>query len=67
VKRPDGVTQVTYDGLLLYTFSGDSGPGQSNGQGVQGVWFAVTPAGQSAKGGSGGGSESPTGGGGYYR
>jgi predicted lipoprotein with Yx(FWY)xxD motif len=65
VKRPDGITQVTYDGLVLYTYSGDSGPGQSNGEGVQGVWFAVTPAGQSAKSGSGGGAS--TTGGGYYR
>jgi predicted lipoprotein with Yx(FWY)xxD motif len=60
-KRPDGITQVTYDDIPLYTFSGDSGPGQSNGEGIQGVWFAVTPAGQSAKGGGGGAS--PTGGG----
>jgi predicted lipoprotein with Yx(FWY)xxD motif len=45
--RPDGGTQVTYDGLTLYTYSGDSGPGQSHGQGIQGVWFAVTPSGLS--------------------
>jgi predicted lipoprotein with Yx(FWY)xxD motif len=63
IKRSDGITQVTYDGVPLYTFAGDSGPGQSNGEGIQGVWFAVTPAGQSAKGGSGGGGASPTGGG----
>lgn len=67
VQRPDGITQVTYDGVPLYTFSGDSGPAQSNGEGVQGVWFAVTPAGQSAKGGSssGSGGASPSGGYGY--
>jgi predicted lipoprotein with Yx(FWY)xxD motif len=52
--RSDGISQVTYDGLLLYTFSGDTQPGQANGQGIEGKWFAVTPAGKSA--GSGGGS-----------
>jgi predicted lipoprotein with Yx(FWY)xxD motif len=62
VQRPDGTTQVTYDDLPLYTFSGDAAPGDSNGEGVQGVWFAVTPAGESAKAGSG----SSGGGGGYH-
>jgi predicted lipoprotein with Yx(FWY)xxD motif len=42
VKRPDGSLQVTFDGMPVYTYSGDSGPGQSNGQGIGGVWFAVT-------------------------
>jgi predicted lipoprotein with Yx(FWY)xxD motif len=65
VQRPDGTMQVTYDGLPLYTFSGDAAPGDTNGEGVQGVWFAVTPAGQSAKSGGGAGA-SPTGGGGGY-
>jgi predicted lipoprotein with Yx(FWY)xxD motif len=35
--------QVEYNGHLLYTYSGDSAPGQSNGEGVAGVWFVVTP------------------------
>jgi predicted lipoprotein with Yx(FWY)xxD motif len=64
--RSDGISQVTYDGLLLYTFSGDTQPGQANGQGIEGKWFAVTPAGKAA--GSGGGSTtggSSTGGGRY--
>ena len=68
VDRPDGITQVTYDGLPVYTFSGDSAPGQSNGQGIEGAWFAVTPAGQSAKGGGFGGGyggSSPSSGGKY--
>lgn len=56
VMRPDGITQVTYDGLPLYTFSGDSKPGDANGQGVQGAWFAVTPDGKDAKASGGGGS-----------
>ena len=41
IARPEGGTQVTYDGMPLYTYSGDTGPHQSNGQGIQGVWFAV--------------------------
>ncbi len=43
-----GVNQVAYNGHLLYTFSGDQGPGDANGQGVGDVWFAVTPAGEAA-------------------
>jgi len=40
--RPGGAVQVTYGGQPLYTYSGDTSPGQANGQGIQGVWFAVT-------------------------
>jgi len=50
VKRPDGAVQVTFDGMPLYTYSGDSGPQQANGQGIGGVWFAVTSAAQGASG-----------------
>jgi predicted lipoprotein with Yx(FWY)xxD motif len=35
--------QVTYNGHPLYTYSGDSKPGDTTGQGVRGVWFVVTP------------------------
>ena len=34
--------QVEYDGHPLYTYSGDSGPDQSNGEGKNGVWFVAT-------------------------
>jgi len=34
-------SQVEYNGHPLYTFSGDSAPGQANGEGVAGVWFVV--------------------------
>jgi predicted lipoprotein with Yx(FWY)xxD motif len=57
-KRPDGSLQATYMGMTLYTYSGDSGPGQGNGQGVDGIWFAVGPNGlaNGTSAGSGSGS-----------
>jgi predicted lipoprotein with Yx(FWY)xxD motif len=41
--RTGGVKQVTYGGHPLYYFSGDKGPGQTNGEGVEGVWFLLGP------------------------
>jgi len=35
--------QVEYNGHLLYTFAGDSGPGLTKGEGLFGKWFVVTP------------------------
>ena len=55
VQRPGGEMQVTFDGMPLYTYSGDSSPGQANGQGIQGIWFAVSASGGSAGGSSSGG------------
>jgi predicted lipoprotein with Yx(FWY)xxD motif len=60
--RKDGSAQVTYKGMPLYHFSGDQQPGDTNGQGVGGVWFAVTPDGSLAGAGDGGGQSD---GGGY--
>lgn len=48
VTRPDGTKQLTLGGWPLYRFAGDSAPGQTNGQGVGGTWFASTPAGKKA-------------------
>lgn len=61
-QRPDGGTQVTYNGFPLYTYSGDTAAGQANGQGIQGVWFAVTAAGG---GGTPPSTSSSSSGGGY--
>lgn len=42
-SRPDGIKQQSLDCWPLYTFSGDTRPGDTNGQGVGGTWYAVTP------------------------
>jgi len=39
----NGTRQVTYLGAPLYTYSKDVNPGDTNGQGIGGVWFLVTP------------------------
>jgi predicted lipoprotein with Yx(FWY)xxD motif len=39
LARPDGGRQVTYASRPLYRFSGDANPGDTNGQGFDGVWF----------------------------
>ena len=39
--RRDGMVQVTYNGAPLYTYTGDAGPGTTNGQGNGGAWFVV--------------------------
>ncbi|MFF4493596.1 SCO0930 family lipoprotein [Streptomyces sp. NPDC001546] len=49
VKRPDGSEQLTIDCWPVYTFTGDKQPGDANGQGKQGLWFAVTGQGKKAK------------------
>ena len=61
-SRPGGTKQVTYNGHPLYLFKSDSGPGDTNGQGLSafgGSWYALTPAGDQVSGtssSSGGGS-----------
>ncbi|MGW1884678.1 SCO0930 family lipoprotein [Streptomyces sp. NPDC001970] len=44
--RPDGIEQQTIDCWPIYTYSGDSEPGDTNGQGVGGTWYAVSPQGK---------------------
>jgi len=68
-KRKDGTLQVTYKGHPLYTFSGDEGPGEANGNEAEGTWFALDEAGAEVKGQATGGEAEPeeesSGGGGY--
>ena len=45
VKRDDGNEQVTIDGWPLYRYAKDTAPGQTNGEGVGGTWFAISPTG----------------------
>jgi predicted lipoprotein with Yx(FWY)xxD motif len=49
ITRSDGSTQATYDGHPLYTYVGDSTPGQANGNNLNlngGLWHEVTASGQ---------------------
>jgi predicted lipoprotein with Yx(FWY)xxD motif len=44
ITRADGSTQATYDGHPLYTYIGDNGPGQANGNNIDlngGFWYEV--------------------------
>jgi predicted lipoprotein with Yx(FWY)xxD motif len=48
VKNSAGDLYVTYNGWPLYTYSGDSGPGQANGQGITsfgGTWYVLSTSG----------------------
>jgi predicted lipoprotein with Yx(FWY)xxD motif len=53
IKRSDGSMQVTYNGYALYRFGGDTKKGDAKGEGENGVWFAVSPAGTLVKSGGG--------------
>jgi predicted lipoprotein with Yx(FWY)xxD motif len=44
--QPDGTSQVMYNGHLLYTFVGDTKPGDAAGQGLGGIWFVLSSAGE---------------------
>lgn len=41
--RDDGSSQVSYNGQPLYYYSGDKAPGDTNGQGLAGLWSVVHP------------------------
>jgi predicted lipoprotein with Yx(FWY)xxD motif len=46
--QPNGQTWVTFNGHLLYRFSGDGAAGETKGHKLGNIWFAVTPAGDRA-------------------
>jgi predicted lipoprotein with Yx(FWY)xxD motif len=43
ITRTDGSPQTTYNGMPLYMFSGDATAGETNGEGVGGVWHVARP------------------------
>jgi predicted lipoprotein with Yx(FWY)xxD motif len=58
IKRADGSTQATFDGHPLYTFAGDTAPGQNKGNGLNaagGLWHEAVTSGTAPAGSSGGG------------
>jgi predicted lipoprotein with Yx(FWY)xxD motif len=67
ITRSDGSAQATFDGHPLYTFVGDTAPGQAKGNGLNaagGLWHEVVtsgtaelaPAGSSSPAAGGGGN-----------
>ena len=74
ITRSDGTKQATYMGHPLYTYVGDTSPGQNKGNGKNlsgGLWWEMTvsgstpPAGAAAGGGSTATPKATSGGGGY--
>ena len=63
ITRSDGTTQVTYDGHPLYTYVGDTSPGENKGNGQNlsgGKWYEATVSGAAPAA-----STSPSSAGGY--
>jgi predicted lipoprotein with Yx(FWY)xxD motif len=48
-KRKDGSLQVTYKGLPLYYFAGDTAAGDVKGQGLGSIWYVVAANGDVIK------------------
>jgi predicted lipoprotein with Yx(FWY)xxD motif len=66
ITRSDGSTQATFDGHPLYTFVGDTAPGQAKGNGLNaagGLWHEITTSGTAAPAPAAG--STPGSGGGY--
>lgn len=51
ITRTDGTQQVTLDGHPLYHFSGDKAAGDTNGNGIGGIWHVVTTSGAASSSG----------------
>jgi predicted lipoprotein with Yx(FWY)xxD motif len=48
ITRSDGSKEVSYDGHPLYTYAGDTAPGQAKGNGLNasgGLWYEMTVSG----------------------
>ncbi|MFA1542469.1 hypothetical protein [Actinomadura monticuli] len=63
-RKDDGKCQLTINGWPMYYYEKDLQPGDTNGQGVGGVWWATTPTGKKAAAtGTGTGDDGGSGGG----
>ncbi|MEU6253466.1 hypothetical protein [Streptomyces sp. NPDC047043] len=51
-KKSGGAVQTTYGGWPLYYYVGDAAPGDVNGQGLDGQWFAVGADGKLVRSGT---------------
>src|SRR6187551_3827830 len=49
VKRPDGGTQVTYNGYALYRYAPDKKAGDVKGQALFKAWYVMAPTGKLVK------------------
>jgi predicted lipoprotein with Yx(FWY)xxD motif len=67
ITRSDGTKQASYDGHPLYTYAGDTAPGQNKGNGLNvsgGLWYEMTVSG-ATPGASASAAKSSSGGYGY--
>ena len=68
ITRSNGQVQATYAGHPLYTYVGDTAPGQVKGNGLKlsgGLWWAATPSGAKLSKAAAHPSSSSSSGGGY--
>ena len=49
IKRPDGGTQVTYNGYALYRYAPDKKAGDVKGQALFKAWYVIAPTGKLVK------------------
>jgi predicted lipoprotein with Yx(FWY)xxD motif len=47
--RTDGTVQATYNGWPLYYFAADTRPGDTNGQGINEIWYVISPEGSAVQ------------------
>jgi predicted lipoprotein with Yx(FWY)xxD motif len=52
ITRDDGKAQVTFHGMPLYAFAGDTAPGDTKGQGLGGKWYVLGADGTVLKSGA---------------
>ena len=50
ITGTDGQPQLTLNGWPLYYYAGDTAAGDTKGQGVGGIWWVLTPAGERVTG-----------------